>query len=656
MKELGGWGNAVNNDKSKDLLIEKLKSELDECKQILKELKEADRDLNLSEERFRLMFENSDDLVLFVDRDGMIIDVNPRIQDLAGQPREKMVGKHFVDVGVYKTDKETVLELFKEAVEHDITLYKELEFIHPKGNTIIVEPSSNLIKKAGKVQGVLVLMKDITERKRSEEKLTELYELERDLRQQIEEEMKRRIDFSRALAHELKTPLTPILASIDSLISKLRDEQLLNLARNIRGGANNLNIRINELLDIEKSEIGMLELNPEPVDILHIIRETVDSVTPMASRRGQSLNLDVPDSLPWVQADETRIQQVLLNLLNNAIQFTPQDGRIRVKVRTEEDTVVIEVRDNGPGISKAQQEHVFEPYRRTVGERKDSGGLGLGLALCRTLVELHGGQIWIKSKLSKGSTFAFTLPLATTGQSVTDSLPMKKFWKVLVIEDDSEILDAISLAFQMDWPEVELVAASFGQEGLDLVELEEPDVVVLDLGLPDQDGFEVLRSIRLFSSIPVVVLSVRQDEASVAKALDLGANDYIAKPFRKLELLSRLKVQLRGKMVSDQESPISCGTMQLDPTTFQLTHQSNQISLTVVEGRIMQYLMINAGHLTTYDRLAEAVWESGHDDYDAINSLRVHIRSLRRKLEIDPSSPKIILTKPGVGYWLVKPE
>jgi len=656
VKNSAGWRNVVGSNRDNDLLIRRLKSELHECRRMLKELKEAERKLNLSEERFRLMFENSNDLVLFVDREGMIIDVNPRIEELAGQSRDRMVGRHFADFDVYKTDKKKVLELFREAVEHDQNFYTELEFMYPDGNTIIVEPSANLIKKEDQVESILVLMKDVTDRKRSEEKLAELYKLERDLRQQIEEEMKRRVEFSRALAHELKTPLTPVLASIDSLISELRDERLCNLATNIRRGANNLNVRINELLDIEKSEIGILELNPESVDLLHVVRETVDSVAPMAVRRGQSLNLDVPNSLPWIQADESRIEQVLLNLLNNAIQYTQQDGMIRVKVRTVGDGVLIEVQDNGPGISKSQQEHIFEPYRRAITGGSGSGGLGLGLALCKTLVELHGGKVWVKSKLGKGSTFAFSLPLATTGEPAADSLPAKKLQRVVVIEDDPETQDAISLAFQSDWPEAELMKATFGKEGLDLVEAEEPDIVILDLGLPDQDGLDVLRSIRLFSSVPVVVLSVRHEEFWVTKALDLGANDYIVKPFRKSELLSRLRVQLRGRTATDQESPITCGTMQLDPSTFQLTYRGNQINLTVVEGRIMQYLMMNAGRPTTYDRLAEAVWESEHDEYDAINSLRVHVRSLRRKLEVDPSSPKMILTKPGVGYWLARPE
>jgi two-component system KDP operon response regulator KdpE len=139
----------------------------------------------------------------------------------------------------------------------------------------------------------------------------------------------------------------------------------------------------------------------------------------------------------------------------------------------------------------------------------------------------------------------------------------------------------------------------------------------------------------------------------VTRGLDCGANDYITKPFRKLELLSRLKAQIRKQAHPDEEAPIVCGTLRLDPSTYQLTYGTREISLTVVEGRILEHLMRNAGHVTTYSRLTEAVW--GEDYPGAIESLRVYIGYLRAKLETDPKKPKLIRTKAGVGYSLIKP-
>jgi two-component system KDP operon response regulator KdpE len=230
---------------------------------------------------------------------------------------------------------------------------------------------------------------------------------------------------------------------------------------------------------------------------------------------------------------------------------------------------------------------------------------------------------------------------------------VRKLWKVLIVEDDQGIVDSVSLLLQMRWPEAQLVSTGLGEEGVELVESEAPDIVIVDLGLPDISGFEVLRQLRLFSSVPVVILTVKAEEADMVKGLEWGADDYIVKPFRQSEFLARLKVQLRKQTPPDQETPVLCGSLRLDPSTFQLTHGGREISLTIIEGNIIQCLMQNAGHVVTHNRLAEAVW--GEDYPGALDSLRVYVRYLRQKLERDPSNPKLILTKPGVGYSLVKP-
>ncbi|TET74826.1 MAG: response regulator, partial [Dehalococcoidia bacterium] len=436
----------------------------------------------------------------------------------------------------------------------------------------------------------------------------------------------------------------------DLLASELHDEPLLSLARNISQGASSLNSRIDELLDLARGEVGMLQLKLEPVDLLQLLRETGDSMRPLASSRGQSLTLDLPPSLPPVRADAARVQQVITNLLGNAFKFTPVAGSITLRAKEKDAALVVEVRDTGPGMSKEEQKRLFEPYRRL--HREPSGGLGLGLALCKTLVELHGGQIWVRSNVGRGSTFGFSLPLEAADEQAVESEKPTKLWKVLIIEDDQEIVSFVSVAFQMRWPEAQLISSSLGEEGLELVETENPDLVILDLGLPDTSGFEVLRQIRLFSSVPVVILTVRADEADMVKGLEWGADDYVVKPFRQLELLARLKVQLRKQIPPGEEAPIICGSLRLDPSTYQLTYGGKEISLTIVEGRIMQYLMQNAGHVITHSRLAEAVWEEDHPG--AVDSLRVYIRYLREKLEEDPSHPQLILTKVGIGYLLAK--
>ncbi len=155
----------------------------------------------------------------------------------------------------------------------------------------------------------------------------------------------------------------------------------------------------------------MMKLSLKPVDLLKICHRVADEMTPMFTSAEQSLILDLPPSLPKLRADGDRLQQVMMNLLTNSSKFTPQGGKITLRVKQEEAAVIVEVLDTGPGIKEELQERLFNPYYRVEGDRERLSGLGLGLALCKTLVELHGGRIWVESRLGKGSTFSFSIPL-----------------------------------------------------------------------------------------------------------------------------------------------------------------------------------------------------------------------------------------------------
>jgi two-component system response regulator VicR len=225
--------------------------------------------------------------------------------------------------------------------------------------------------------------------------------------------------------------------------------------------------------------------------------------------------------------------------------------------------------------------------------------------------------------------------------------------KILVIEDDQQIVEAISLAFQIRWPEATLVSTNQGERGIDLVESEKPDIVILDLGLPDINGYDVLKQIRLFSDIPILILTARSEESDIVKGLEWGADDYMLKPFRQLELLSRIRALTRRRSNVDTDTPMTIGPLVFNPSTGQLSFNQKDISLTPTEGRILNHLMRNAGQVVSHSSLADAVW--GEDYPGAVDSLKVYIRRLREKLEIQPQQPQLIITKAGVGYLLVKP-
>jgi signal transduction histidine kinase len=257
---------------------------------------------------------------------------------------------------------------------------------------------------------------DITELERAEAKLQEAYEEERRLRQEVEAEVARKILFTRALVHELKTPLTPVLASSELLVSELHEEPYLSLAKNIHHGDANLNRRIDELLDLARIETGMLEVNPKAVDARQLLLAIAEDMKAMVTSNGQSLTVNIPPSMSPVWADEERLRQIVLNLMINASKFTPEGGKIILRAEEKNSSLVVEVEDTGPGIPKEEQKQLFQPYHRRLANRDNLGGLGLGLALCKYLVQLHGGQIWVQSEIGQGSNFGFSIPLATTTQ------------------------------------------------------------------------------------------------------------------------------------------------------------------------------------------------------------------------------------------------
>jgi PAS domain S-box-containing protein len=375
------------------------------------ERKQAEEKLQSSERYFRALIQNALDATMVIGRDGTISYASSSSEPPRGYKPEDVIGTDGFAT-VHPEDMPKAMNLYNELMQNPANLIRtEVRVRHRDGSWRIVEAIARNLLDDPIVAGIIVNYRDVTERRQAAEKLQELYRQERDLRQQLETEMKRRVEFTRALAHELKTPLTPMLISSQVLASELKEEPLLSLARNISRGASNLNGRIDELLDLAKGEIGMLQLKIEPLDALQLLREVVEYVSPVALSRGQSLIMELPDSLPLVGADQVRLRQIVLNLLNNALNYTPEGGRITLRAGQKDANLVVEVEDNGPGIAEEEQQHMFEPYHRmeVAGERLS--GLGLGLALCKMLVDLHGGQIWVKSRVGKGSTFSFSLPL-----------------------------------------------------------------------------------------------------------------------------------------------------------------------------------------------------------------------------------------------------
>jgi two-component system, OmpR family, KDP operon response regulator KdpE len=223
--------------------------------------------------------------------------------------------------------------------------------------------------------------------------------------------------------------------------------------------------------------------------------------------------------------------------------------------------------------------------------------------------------------------------------------------KILVVDDEPDVIESVRLGFTLQWREVDVVGAATGEAGLDAVEHERPDIVLLDVGLPDIDGFETLRQIRAFSDVPVVMLTARDDAMDKVKGLELGADDYVTKPFNHLELMARVKAVLRRLEMpapASRAPSFRAGDLEVDFARQEARLRGVRLDLTPTEYKLLYHLVRNAGHILQHGTLLAKVW--GREYVDEVDYIRVYIRRLRDKLGDDPDAPRYIRTERGLGY------
>jgi len=365
--------------------------------------------LKESEAKLSSLLQSSPDIIYTIDRDLRISYIN---RVLPGYYPEQVIGSDVIN-WVPPEERNTLAESLKRVFTKAETITFDLLGYGAESSiawyAVLVAP----IERDGRIVAALLIARDITERKRSEEKLQQAYEQERQLREQLELEAKRRVEFLRAMAHELKTPVTSMMASSELMTLELPEGPFLSLSKNINRSAEKLNKRIDELLDLARGEMAAIKLYCQPTDPLRLLSQVFDEIYPLLVEQGHTLAAQLPPSLPMIWADEDRLEQVLVNLISNANKYMYEPGKITIRARVEDENLMIGVHDTGPGIAREEHERMFDPYYRLIDDREHRHGLGLGLALSKTLVELHGGKIWVESEIGKGSTFSFSVPLAT---------------------------------------------------------------------------------------------------------------------------------------------------------------------------------------------------------------------------------------------------
>jgi len=341
----------------------------------------------------------------------IIVDGNKALEQLTGWSLEELLGQRHHAIFAEEAAVERIGE---ETIAKGRVRGEELTLLTEQGGKVpVVIFTRARMDDLGNASYVVTLM-DIAERKQMENRLRELYQKERSQREELEEEAKARNQFINVLAHELRTPLTPILASVGMLMDTLSSSPesiQFRLVSNIASGAQTLASRLGELLDLARLSRGTFILEPQLLDTKDFIEKAALRFEIVVEQREQHLVLDLPESLPRIKADPSRLEQVLTCFLANASKFSPEGRDITLRARAEGGELVVEVEDQGVGISPDEQERLFKPYHRVEQDRQRFPGLGLGLAVSKQIVEAHGGKVWLSSELGRGSIFSFSLPL-----------------------------------------------------------------------------------------------------------------------------------------------------------------------------------------------------------------------------------------------------
>ena len=511
---------------------------------------------------------------------------------------------------------------------------EEVELSVPDGRSIRTLLSATpVVSASGEPLSVIVALQD----------LAPLDELERT-----------RAEFLGMVSHELRAPLVAIKGSAATVLGtpeSYEPRELLQFFRIVDGQADRMDHLIRELLDMGRIETGTLTVNTEPTSVGALLDQARNTFLDGGGRH--PLLIDLPESLPMVAADERRISQVMNNLLANAARHSPESAPIRLAAAGKDTFVEISVTDGGEGIPADKLPRLF---------RKQSGAgegvSGLGLAICKGLVEAHGGRIRAGNGGSGvGARFSFTLPVAAAeavkaadGRAPSVYRPLSAAGdkaSILIVDDDPRttryVRDTLTQAGYA--PSV----TGEPEEVAGLVRQSNPDLVLMDLVLPNMDGIELMENVAELAEIPVIFISAYGRDETIARALEAGARDYIVKPFSPTELTARVGAALRQRVRS---APFRFLDLAIDYERRRVTVGGREVVLTPTEYGLLRALSVSGDRVLTYDALLRRVWPANEGSADLV---RTFIKKLRGKLGDSASAPRYVVNVRGVGYRLAGP-
>jgi PAS domain S-box-containing protein len=528
------------------------------------------------EERLRLLESvvvNTNEAILITEAEPIdepgprIVYFNEAFTRMTGYSQQELLGKSPRIMQGPKTER-AVLDTIRTALEKFEPVVVELINYHKNGWEYWIELSLMPLKdETGCYTHWVSVQRDITERKRAEEDRAQLLR-EQAARAEAEANNRTKDEFLAIVSHELRSPLNAILGWARLLRSRKFDAEKTNKALEIiERNAQAQTQLIEDLLDISRVIRGKVRLFARPINLVQVIEAAIDTVRPTADLKRIQVSSRLDRSVDLVEGDPDRLQQVVWNLLSNAIKFTPEGGRVSVRLTRVNSHAQIKVIDTGIGISPDFLPYVFERFRQAESTTtKVHGGLGLGLAIVRNLVELHGGTIRVESPgVGQGATFIVQLPLisnpspvsdleqlALQGQaSLEDSLSLSGL-RVLIVDDEIDTREFLVIALEQYGAEV--IAAASADEAMRLLERLKPSVMVSDIGMPVEDGYTLIRRIRALAAkqggtIPAAALTAYVREENRIQALQAGFQMHVPKPIEPMQLVA-VVAKLAGRLTN----------------------------------------------------------------------------------------------------------
>ena len=528
--------------------------------------------LRESEMKFRSVAQSANDAIVSADQRGNIIAWNHGAERIFGYQEAEVLGKPLTLLMPtrYQAAHEQGLERMRGGGAAKI-LGQTLELAgHRKSGQEFPLEVSLSGWKTGEGTFYTGIIRDITERKQAEEALQALTaSLEQKVRERTAElEVARdqaltatqhKSEFLANMSHELRTPLNAVIGFSEVLLEKMfgelnpKQEEYLG---DILGSGRHLLALINDILDLAKVESGHMELDLGTFDLPAVLNSTFMLIRERANRHSIHVSLDIDHRLGRFTADERKLKQILLNLLSNALKFTPEDGTVSLKAVLQDVGVEISVTDTGIGIEPEFQQKIFDEFFQVGDHLKKQEGTGLGLAVTKKFIELHGGRIWVQSAKGQGSTFTFTLPVLPTPEkrsaptvAMPDTHPNANAPLVLVVEDDPAAAKLLSIYLMEAGFSVEVAAD--GDTGFEKAKNLRPALITVDILIPKTDGWELLTRLKAdqaTASIPVVVVSIMEERG---RGFSLGAADYLLKPVDR-EVLVRVIQRVVRSNARDQ--------------------------------------------------------------------------------------------------------